>query len=95
MLLAVVVVPQLGGDEDVLALYKAFLDSSLDTLAGFLLVLVVVRPIEQTIPNFDGLVCVSIEPWSRTGFEGGGHIVNGIGRCLGRDFPKTETDEGH
>lgn len=62
MLLAVVVVPQLGGDEDVLALYKAFLDSSLDTLAGFLLVLVVVRPIEQTIPNFDGLVCVSVQP---------------------------------
>lgn len=61
MLLAVVVVPQLGGDENVLALDKAFLDGSLDTLAGFLLVLVVVCAIEQTIPNFDGLVCVSAE----------------------------------
>lgn len=42
----VVVVPQLGGYEDVLALDKALLDSSLDTLARFLLVLIVVCTIE-------------------------------------------------
>lgn len=61
MLLAVVVVPQLGGDENVLALDKAFLDGSLDALAGFLLVLVVICTIEETIANFNRLVCVSVE----------------------------------
>ena len=91
----VVVVPQLGGDEDVLALDKAFFDGSLDTLAGFFLVLIVVCTIEETIADFDGLVCVSVEAYSRTRFEGGGHIVNRVGRCLGRHFPETKTDEGH
>lgn len=57
----VVVVPQLGGDEDVLALDKALFDSSLDTLTRLLLVLVVVCTIEQTIPDFDGLVCISVD----------------------------------
>lgn len=57
----VVVVPQLGGDEDVLALDKALFDSSLDTLARLLLVLIVVCTIEQTISDFDGLLCVSID----------------------------------
>lgn len=95
MLLAVVVVPQLGGDKDVLALDKAFFDGSLYTLAGFLLVLVVICAIEQTIADFNGLVCVSVEAQLRAGFEGGGHIVDGVGRCLSRHFPKTETDEGH
>lgn len=61
MLLAVVVIPQLSGDEYVLALDKAFFDGSLDTLAGFFLVLVVVCTIEETISDFDGLVCVSFE----------------------------------
>lgn len=61
MLLTVVVVPQFGCDENVLALDDAFFDGSLDTLAGFLLVLVVVCTVEQTIPNFNGLVCVSVE----------------------------------
>lgn len=61
MLLTVVVIPQLGGDEDVLALDNAFFDGSLDTLAGFFLVLVVVCTVEETIADFDGLVCVSIE----------------------------------
>lgn len=61
MLLAVIVIPQLGGDEDVLALDKTFFDGSLDTLAGFSLVLVVVCTIEETITDFDGLFCVSVE----------------------------------
>jgi hypothetical protein len=56
MLPLVVVVPQLGGDEDILALDKAFFDGSLDTLPGLLLVLVVVCTIKQAIPDFDGLV---------------------------------------
>lgn len=91
----VVVVPQLGGDEDVLTLYKALLDSSLDALACFLLVLVVVSTIEQTISDFDGLVCISLDTQSPTGFEGCRHIVNGVGRCLSGHFPKTKSDERH
>lgn len=61
MLLAVVVVPQLSGNEDVLAFDKALFDGSLDTLAGFLFILVVVCAIEETITDFDGLIYVSVE----------------------------------
>lgn len=60
MLLAMVVVPQLGGDEDVLPPDETFCDGSLNTLASFLFILVVVCTIEQTVPNFDGLRCVSV-----------------------------------
>lgn len=61
MLLAVVIIPQLSGNEDVLAFDNAFIDGSLDTLASFLLVLVVVCAVEEAITDFDGLICVSIE----------------------------------
>lgn len=55
MLTAVVVVPQLSGDEDVLALNEAFLDGALNTLAGLLFVLVVVGAVKAAIPGLDSL----------------------------------------
>lgn len=51
----VVVVPQLGGDEDVLSLDETFINGTLDALTGFLFILVIVCTIEETIANFDGL----------------------------------------
>jgi hypothetical protein len=52
---AVVVVPQFGGDKDVLALHQPFLDGALDAQAGLVLVLIVVGPVEQAVALFDGL----------------------------------------
>lgn len=68
MLLAVVVVPELSGDEDFFTLHEALVDSALDTLAGLLFVLVVVRSIEEPVACLDGLVKLSaqrrnIEVW--------------------------------
>lgn len=42
----VVVVPELSDNKDVLTLYKAFFDGSLDALACFMLVLVIICPVE-------------------------------------------------
>lgn len=50
-----IVVPQLGGNEDVLSLHQAIFDCALDTLACFGLVLVIVCSVEETISNVDRL----------------------------------------
>lgn len=55
MLRMMVVVPELCGDEDVFPLDDAFFDCATDPLASFGLVLIVVRTIEETIADFDGL----------------------------------------
>lgn len=55
MLALVVVVPELGGDEDVLTLDEALADGALDTLTSLLLVLVVVRSVEESVTSLDGL----------------------------------------
>lgn len=55
MFFAMIVVPELGRDEDVLALDKAVGDGFTDALAGLFLVLVVVCAIEQSVADFDGL----------------------------------------
>lgn len=55
VLFGMVVVPQLGGDEDVFALDQPFVDGALDALPGLMLVLVVVCAIEQTVADFDRL----------------------------------------
>ena len=60
VLFAVVVVPQLGDDKDVLTLDKAFVDGTLDALSCFFLVLVVVSAVKETIAYFDGLGAVSL-----------------------------------
>ncbi|TKW52727.1 hypothetical protein CTA1_11257 [Colletotrichum tanaceti] len=52
---AVVVVPQLGRDEDVLALHEPVGDGAADTLAGLLFVLVVVGAVEEAVTGLDGL----------------------------------------
>lgn len=53
--LAVVVVPELGGDEDFLSLDQAVLDGLLDTLTSLLFILVVVGSVEESVAGFDGL----------------------------------------
>jgi hypothetical protein len=55
MLLAVVVVPKLGCDEDVFALYKSFINGTLDAFSCLLLVLIVVGSIEESVARFDSL----------------------------------------
>lgn len=57
---AVVVVPELGYDEDVFTLDEPFVDSAFDALSCFSLVLVVVRAVKETISDFDGLIPVSL-----------------------------------
>lgn len=61
---AVVVVPELGDDEDVFALDESFVDGSLDALSCFSLVLVVVGTVEEAVADFDGLDD-AISPWLR------------------------------
>jgi hypothetical protein len=70
----VVVVPELGDDEDVFALDEAFFDGALDALACFALVLIVVCAVEEAITDLDGLVIVSLR---RSGFVG----WSGSARC--------------
>lgn len=61
MLALVVVVPQLRGNEQVLALDDALADGPTDTLARLLAVLVVPGAIDVAIPKLDGVVhCVSL-----------------------------------
>jgi hypothetical protein len=55
MLLAVVVVPELRRDEDVLALDEPLLNRPTNALSGLLLVLVVVCAIEQPVADLDSL----------------------------------------
>jgi hypothetical protein len=55
MLALVVVVPQLGRDEDVLALDEALGDGALDALACLLFVLVVVGSVEAAVSRLDSL----------------------------------------
>jgi hypothetical protein len=56
---AVVVVPELGDDEDVFTLDESFVDGALDALSCFLFVLVVVSAVEETVAYFDGLDAIS------------------------------------
>ena len=60
VLLAVVVVPKLGDDEDIFTLDESFVDGSLDALSCFFFVLVVVGAIEETVAYFDGLGQISL-----------------------------------
>jgi hypothetical protein len=55
MVFLVVVVPQLGDDKDFFTLDEAFFDGTLDALSCFVLVLVVVGAVEETVADFDGL----------------------------------------
>lgn len=56
----VVVVPELGDDKDFFTLDEAFVDGTLDALACFAFVLVVVCTIEEAVADFDGLRTVSL-----------------------------------
>ena len=60
MVSTVIVVPQLGDDEDLFTLDEPFFDGTLDALACFVLILVVVCTVEQAVADFDGLVGVSL-----------------------------------
>lgn len=60
MIFAMVVVPQLGDNEDFFTLDDAFLNGTLDTLTGLALVLVVIGTVEKAVPDFDGLFWVSL-----------------------------------
>jgi hypothetical protein len=60
MFFAVVVVPELGDDKDVLSLDESFIDGTLDTLSCFFLVLVVVSPVKESVAYLDGLDAVSL-----------------------------------
>lgn len=55
MLLAVIVVPKLGGYENLLALHEAVVDGTLNALTCFLFVLVVICSIEESVTRFYGL----------------------------------------
>lgn len=55
MLLAVIVVPELCGDENLLALHEALVNCALDTLTSLFLVLVVIRSIKEPVARLDGL----------------------------------------
>lgn len=55
MISSVIVVPELGGDEDILTFHKAVLDGALDALTSLLLVLVIIRSIEQSVACLDSL----------------------------------------
>lgn len=60
MVFLVIVVPELGDDKDLFTLDEAFVDGTLDALACFALVLVVVCAIEEAVADFDGLRTVSL-----------------------------------
>jgi hypothetical protein len=55
MLSLVIVVPELGGDEDIFTLHEAFLDGAVNALASFLFILVVVRSIKESVARLDRL----------------------------------------
>ena len=60
MVFLVVVVPELGDDENLLTLDKAFFDGALDALACFALILVVVCAVEEAVADFDCLRVVNL-----------------------------------
>lgn len=60
MVLLVVVVPELGDDEDVFTLDETFFDGTLDALACFAIVLVVVCAVKEAVADLDGLQMVSL-----------------------------------
>jgi hypothetical protein len=60
MFFAVVVVPELGDNKDILTLDESFVDGTLDALSRFFLVLVIVSTVKETVANFDGLDAVSL-----------------------------------
>ena len=62
MVFLVVVVPELGDDENLLTLDKAFFDGALDALACFALVLVVVCAVEEAVSD---LACGLSIRWLR------------------------------
>lgn len=55
MFFSVIVVPQLGRDENLLALDEPVRDGFPDAIAGFFLVLVVVCSVKESVSDFDGL----------------------------------------
>lgn len=59
MVFLVVVVPELGDDENLLTLDKAFFDGALDALACFALVLVIICAVEEAVADFDCLRVVN------------------------------------
>src|SRR5687768_6291970 len=93
MLIAVVVVPELRGDEDVLALDEALFDSSTDALACLLLVTIVVRTIKQPVTGLDCLKIVSTS--LRTCSIWQTHVKHRVGGLIGRHFPETEANKRH
>ena len=60
MFFAVVVVPELGDDKDVLTLDESFVYGTLYASSCFFLVLVVVSTVKETVAYFDGLDAVSL-----------------------------------
>lgn len=56
----VVVVPQLRGHEYLVAFHESILDGASDTLTCLLFILIVVRPVKQSISYFDGLLRASV-----------------------------------
>ena len=52
VILLVIVVPELRNDEDLFTLHEAFFDGSLDALACFMLVLVIICSVEQAVAGF-------------------------------------------
>lgn len=55
MISSVIVIPELGGDEDILTLHKAVLDGALDALTSLLLILVIVCSVEESVACLDSL----------------------------------------
>lgn len=55
MLLPVVVVPQFGGDEDILPLHQTVSNRASNPFTSFSLVLIIVCTIEEPIASFYGL----------------------------------------
>lgn len=56
VLFSMIVVPQLGGDKNVLALHQPLLDGASNALAGFLFVLIIVGAVEQAVSCLDCLL---------------------------------------
>ena len=52
---AVVIIPQLRGDEDLFSFNQTFINRAFNTLTGFVLILIIVCAVEETIAYLDGL----------------------------------------
>ena len=95
-----IIVPKLRGYKNVFTLYKSFCYGPLDALAGFLLVLVIISSIEESVANFDSLSFVScvlsrgnISLRSISTIEECTHIVYDVAGALRRNLPEPEADE--